>query len=179
VNALDQLAYSVATQMNTLNEQGSDLKGNPGVAIFSLPAAATAANPAGSAAQISVVMTDPTEIAAAVLGGGSLDNGNAMNMADQQSAGIVNGISPTAWFSDMVTSLGSVTSEVSTENTAQQAGLTQLNDQIGAISGVNLNDEAAALEQLEESYQAASKLFTILDQVMVSALNLGVTTTYT
>jgi flagellar hook-associated protein 1 FlgK len=79
----------------------------------------------------------------------------------------------------MVTSLGSLTSEVSTENTAQQAGLTQLNDQIGAISGVNLNDEAASLEQLEQCYQAASKLFTILDQVMVSALNLGVTTTYT
>ena len=100
-------------------------------------------------------------------------------MANQQNAGIVNGISPTAWFSDMVTSLGSLTSEVSTDNSAQQAGLTQLNDQIGAISGVNLNDEAAALEQLEQSYQAASKLFTILDQVMVSALNLGVTTSYT
>lgn len=179
VNALDTLAYSVATQMNTLNGQGSDLNGNPGGAIFSLPAGVTATNPAGSAGQIAVVMTDPSTIAAAALGAGSLDNSNATAMADQQNAGIVNGISPTAWFSDMVTSLGSLTSEVSTENTAQQAGLTQLNDQIGAISGVNLNDEAAALEQLEQSYQAASKLFTILDQVMVSALNLGVTTSYT
>jgi flagellar hook-associated protein 1 FlgK len=90
----------------------------------------------------------------------------------------VNGISPTAYFSDMVTTLGSLTSEVSSENTAQQAALTQLNDQVGSISGVNLNDEAAALETYEQSYQAASKLFTTLDQVMVSALNLGVQTTY-
>lgn len=177
-SALDTLAYSVATQMNTLNGQGSDLNGNQGGPIFNLPAGATAANPAGFAEQIAVVMTDPTGIAAAALGAGSLDNSNAATMANQQNAGIVNGISPTAWFSDMVTSLGSLTSEVSTDNTAQQAGLTQLNDQIGAISGVNLNDEAAALEQLEQSYQAASKLFTILDQVMVSALNLGVTTSY-
>ncbi|HVT99299.1 MAG TPA: flagellar hook-associated protein FlgK [Acidobacteriaceae bacterium] len=176
--ALDVLAYSLATQMNQLNEQGSDLNGNRGGAIFSLPAGVSAANPAGSAAQIVVVMTDPIQIAAAALGGGSLDNANAIVMAKQQNAGIINGISPTAWFSDIVTSLGSLTSEVSTDNTAQQAGLTQLNDQIGAISGVNLNDEAAALEQLEQAYQAASKLFTILDQVMTAALNLGVTTSY-
>ena len=67
-SALDTLAYSVATQMNTLNEQGSDLNGNPGGAIFNLPAGATAANPAGSAAQIAVVITDPTQIAAASAG---------------------------------------------------------------------------------------------------------------
>jgi flagellar hook-associated protein 1 FlgK len=71
-----------------------------------------------------------------------------------------------------------LTSEVSGENTAQQAALTQLQSQVGSISGVNLNDEAAALETFEQSYQAASKLFTTLDQVLVSALNLGVETTY-
>ncbi len=178
-SALDALAYSVATQMNTLNGLGVDLNGNPGTAIFGLPTAATVTHPAGSAAQIAVVMTDPTQIAAATAGAGPLDNSNAVVMANQQNAGIVNGISPTAWFSGLVTSLGSLTSQVSTENTAQQAALTQLQDQIGAISGVNLNDEAAALETLEQAYQAASKLFTILNQVMVSALNLGVTTSYT
>ncbi|MGC2497960.1 MAG: flagellar basal body rod C-terminal domain-containing protein, partial [Acidobacteriaceae bacterium] len=80
---------------------------------------------------------------------------------------------------DMVTTLGSLTSEVSSENTAQQAGLTQLQNQIGSLSGVNLNDEAASLETLEQSYQAASKVFTVLADVMTSALNLGVETSYT
>ena len=177
-SALDTLAYGAGTTMNTLNGQGVDLNGNPGAALFSLPVGATAANPTGSAAQIAVAMTDPTQIAAAAVGAGPSDNSNAVLMADQQNAGVVNGISPTAWFSDLVTSLGSLTSEVSTENTAQQASLTQLQGQIGAISGVNLNDEAAALQTLEQSYQAASKLFTILDPVMVAALNMGVTTSY-
>jgi len=177
-SSLDQLAYSVATQVNKVNELGSDLNGNKGAAIFGLPASATAADPAGSAAGISVVMTDPSQFAAAALEAGSSDNTNVVAMANLENQGIVNGVSPTSFFSDMVTSLGSVTSEVSGENTAQQASLTQLNDQIGSISGVNLNDEAAQLETLEQSYQAASKLFTTLDQVMVSALNLGVQTTY-
>jgi flagellar hook-associated protein 1 FlgK len=41
---------------------------------------------------------------------------------------------------------------------------------------VNLNDEAAAMQQLERSYQAASQVFAILNTIMASALNLGVQT---
>ncbi len=185
-NALDELAYSVGSAVNTQNEAGWDENGAAGTAIFSLPANATAANPAGSAAQISVTMTDPSLIAAAgtvpgsspAVGEGPSDNTNVVAMANLQNQGIVNGISPTSYFSDMVTSLGSLTSEVSSENTAQQAALTQLQDQIGSVSGVNLNDEAAQLETFEQSYEAASKLFTTLDEVAVSALNLGAQETY-
>lgn len=178
-SALDTLAYAVATNLNTQNALGSDLKGNPGAAIFSLPPGATAANPAGSAAGITVVMTDPAQIAAAAAGAGTSDSTNATAMADLGSSAIVAGTTPTQYFSDFVTTLGSMVTEVSSENTAQQAALTQLQNQIGSISGVSLNDEAASLETLEQSYQAASKLFTTLDLVMTSALNLGVETTYT
>jgi flagellar hook-associated protein 1 FlgK len=176
--ALDQLAYRLATQMNALNEGGADLNGNAGGAIFGLPSGATAANPGGSAAGISVVMTDPSGIAAAANGNGPSDDTNLLLMANQATFTMAGGTTPTEYFSDMVTSLGSLTSEVSSEDTAQQAGLTQLQNQIGALSGVNLNNEAASLETLEQSYQAASKLFTILDQVILSALNMGVDAAY-
>jgi flagellar hook-associated protein 1 FlgK len=177
--ALDTLAYGVASTINTLNESGSDINGNAGGPIFGLPAGASSMDPTGSAAGITVVMTDPSEIAAAAAGQGPSDNSNAVAMARAGQTGIVNGVTPTAYFSDFVTTLGSLVSEVSGENTAQQAALTQLQNQIGSLSGVDLNEEAAQLETLEQSYQAASKLFTILDQVMVSALNLGVETSYT
>jgi flagellar hook-associated protein 1 len=177
--SLDQLAYAVATQINTQNAAGVDLKGNAGAPVFSLPAGATAVNPAGSAAGINVVMTDPSQIAAAAVGQGTSDNTNVTAMADIANQAIVNGTTASQSYSDFVISLGSLVTEVSGENTAQQAALTQLTNQIGSLSGVNLNDEAAQLETLEQSYQAASKLFTALDQVMTSALNLGVETTYT
>ncbi|MGB7136244.1 MAG: flagellar hook-associated protein FlgK [Acidobacteriaceae bacterium] len=177
-SALDQLAYGLATQMNTLNEGGADLSGNAGGAIFGLPSGATAANPEGSAAGISVVMTDPSDIAAAATGNGPSDDTNLLLLANQANYAMAGGTTPTEFFSDMVTSLGSLASEVSTENTAQGAALTQLQNQIGSLSGVSLNDEAASLETLEQAYQAASKLFTVLDQVMLSALNLGVETAY-
>jgi flagellar hook-associated protein 1 FlgK len=177
-SALDQLAYQLGSQMNTQNAAGSDLNGNPGAAIFSLPVGATAADPAGSATGITVVMTDPSQIAAAASGAGTSDNTNVTAMANLANSAMVDGVTPAQYFSDFVTTLGSMVTEVSSENAAQQAALTQLQNQIGSLSGVSLNDEAASLETLEQSYQAASKVFTVLDQVMTSALNLGVETSY-
>jgi len=88
-----------------------------------------------------------------------------------------NGQTPTNFYSNFVSSLGSTVSNVQTENTAQAASVTQLTTQNNALSGVNLNDEASAMSTLERSYQAASKVFTVLDSIMASALNLGSQTT--
>jgi flagellar hook-associated protein 1 FlgK len=65
---------------------------------------------------------------------------------------------------------------VEAENTAQNASVAQLQTQNSALSSVNLNDEAASMQQFERSYQAASQIFTMLDTIMASALNLGDTT---
>lgn len=177
--SLDTLAYAVATAVNAQNEAGTDVNGQPGMQVFSLPATATAANPAGSAAGITAVLTDPNGIGAAAAGQGPSDNANAIAMAELANQGLVSGMTPTQYFADFVTTLGNQVTEVGSENTAQQAALTQLQNQIGSLSGVSLNDEAAQLETLEQSYEAASKVFTALDLVMTAALNLGVETAYT
>lgn len=173
-NALDTLAFSLGTQVNTVNEAGSDANGNPGVVIFNLPGTS-----AGAAAAISVAVTDPSQIAAAASGQGSLDDTNLLAMANLQNQAIVAGSTPANYFSDFISALGSLVSGVSTQNAAQQASVTQLQNQVDSLSSVDLNEEASAMETLEQSYQAASKIFTILDSVMTSALNLGVPTAYT
>ena len=66
--------------------------------IFNQPTAV-----AGSAANMSVVMTDPNQIAAAVAGQGTGDNSNATAMANLANQPIVNGLirQPTStriWF---------------------------------------------------------------------------------
>ena len=171
--SLDQLAYSVSTQVNALNNTGTDLDGATGTVadplyIFKEPLAV-----AGSAAGVSVVMTDPNQIAAAGLGQGTGDNSNAIAMAKLASQSIVNGQTPANYYSNFVSTLGSLVSSVQTENTAQNASVTQLQTQNDALSNVNLNDEASAMSTLERSYQAASQVFTMLNTIMASALNLG------
>jgi flagellar hook-associated protein 1 FlgK len=66
---------------------------------------------------------------------------------------------------------------VQTENSAQNASVTQLQTQNDALSGVNLNDEASSMTTFERSYQAASEVFALLNTVIASALNLGEETT--
>jgi flagellar hook-associated protein 1 FlgK len=93
------------------------------------------------------------------------------------SAGVTNGPTPTGFFSNFVSTLGATVSGVQAENTAQNASVTQLQTQNNALSEVNLNDEASAMSTLERSYQAASQVFTMLNTIMESALNLGTETT--
>jgi flagellar hook-associated protein 1 FlgK len=122
---------------------------------------------------MSVVMTDPNQIAAAGLAQGTGDNTNAVAMANLANSSIVNGQTPTDYYSSFVSTLGATVSGVQAENTAQNASVTQLQTQNDALSSVNLNDEASAMTTLERSYQAASQVFAMLNTIMASALNLG------
>ena len=177
LNSLDQLAYGVSTQVNALNNAGTDLTGVTGTAasplnIFSQPTEAT-----GSAIAMTVVMTDPGQVAAAAVGQGSGDNSNATAMANLANQSIVGGYTPTNYYSNFVSTLGASVAGVQAENTAQNASVTQLQTQNNALSGVNLNDEASAMSTLEQSYQAGSQVFNLLNTIMTSALNLGQETT--
>jgi len=171
-SALDTLAFDLGSNINSQNALGSDANGNAGGAIFTIPTSAS-----GAASSISVAITDPSQIAAAATGSGSSNDSNLESMLQLQNQTIVSGDTPTTYYASFVSTLGSLVSQVSTENTAQQTSLTQLQTQRDSLSAVNLNDEAASLENLQQAYQAASKVFTIVDTVMASAINLGVQTT--
>jgi flagellar hook-associated protein 1 len=173
VAALDQLAYSLSTSVNTVNNAGTDLEGDNGNAgnIFNAPTQV-----AGSAQAMSVVMTDPGKIAAAGLGLGTGDGSNATAAANLATQSIISGETPSNYYSNMISTLGALVSQTTTENTALSASVTQLQTQRDALSSVSLDEEASNLEEFQRSYQAASQVFTILNSVMASALNLGVET---
>ena len=163
--------------MNAQNNAGPILSGATGTAANPLYIFSQPAQVAGSAASMSVVMTDPAQIAAAGLGQGSGDNSNAVAMADlAKSADRQRADAIRLLFQLCDSTLGSTVSQVQTENTAQNASVTQLQTASDSLSSVNLNDEASAMQQFERSYQAASQVFTMLNTMMASALNLGVET---
>jgi flagellar hook-associated protein 1 FlgK len=90
-------------------------------------------------------------------------------------AAVVNGNNetPSNFYSNFVSTLGATVSGVQTENTAQNASVTQLQTQNSALSSVNLDDEASTMTTFERSYQAAAQVFTTINTIMASALNLG------
>jgi flagellar hook-associated protein 1 FlgK len=189
LSSLDTLAYGIETSVNALNNAGTDADGTEGTGtnssgttgtgtkalyIFTQPTAV-----ADSAANMSVVMTDSNQISAASFseGTGGSSNATAMYELASTTSTDLDGETPSNYYSSFVSSLGSTVSEVSTESTTQTASVTQLTSEINSLSGVNLNDEASSLTTIERSYEAASKVFTILDTVMASVLNLGEATT--
>jgi flagellar hook-associated protein 1 FlgK len=176
LNSLDQLANSISTNVNAQNNAGTDLNGVSGTPANPLNIFNEPAQVAGSAAAMSVVMTDPSQIATTGAWNGTGYDSNATILAGLANQTIVNGQTPINYYSNFVSTLGSTVSEVQTENTAQNASVTQLQTQNNALSSVNLNDEAAAMSTLQNSYQAASQVFTLLNTIMTSALNLGVET---
>jgi len=174
---LDTLAYGLAAQLNTVNTAGLDANGKPGGAIFSLPAAATTANPAGSAANISVALISASGFAAASTTEGTGGSTNANALAAVAQTAVANGQTATGFYASFIAALGSAVSTATDDNTSQTAVLSQTTSQNSALSGVSLDQEASNLTQYERSYEAASKLFTIIDEVLASVLNLGEQTT--
>ena len=168
VTALDNLAFGIGTQTNLQNEQGLDGNGNPGQALFTFAGGVN-----GAAASIQVTTTDPNAIATAGVGEGSSGNTNALALADLLTANLVAGETAPGYYAALLGQIGTAASSASTDNTVQQATLTQLTTQRDSLSGVSLDEEAANLTQYQRSYQAAAKLLTIADTVMAGAINLG------
>ena len=171
-SALDTLAYAIGTAVNDQNVAGLDASGNQGGEIFILPATS-----ARAASVISLVTNDPSAIAAAAVGQGSSGNGNASILAGLAVSNLAGSQTAAGFYASFLTQLGSTVSRVVSENTTQKASLTQLITQQSSQSSVSLNQEAANLTLYERSYNAAARVFTIVDQLIGVALNLGQPTT--
>jgi flagellar hook-associated protein 1 len=165
---LDQLASGLATALNTANETGYDLNGNKGVAIFAPPPAGGV----GAAAALTVSMTNPALVAASSDGsvGG---NGNLAVISAVATQPLANGQTPIGSYSSIVFQIGSQTSNTSTDLDSANLILQQLQDQRASISGVSLNEEAANLIQYQTAYQAAAKVVSVVNALLLDAVNLG------
>jgi flagellar hook-associated protein 1 FlgK len=171
ITSIDQLAWGVGNTVNTQQASGTDANGNSGAPIFVLSSGVS-----GAADAIAATLTDPDGVAASASGAGAQDGSNAAALAALASAAIVGGQTPIASYAALVGDIGAKVSEATTTQASQSASLTQLQSQQSALSSVNMNDQATLLQSYEQSYQAASKVFTILNSVMTSAINLGTET---
>ncbi len=168
LSSLDSLASSLGNSFNSINEAGTDLNGNAGGAFFNVPSSGSA----GAASTIRVALTDPSQIAGS-LNGTAGDNSNINAMLAVQNQTIVNGQTPLTAYSNLVYQVGSDVSTAQTNSTASQALVTQLQNQISSVSGVDVNQESVNLVQYERAYQAAAQVSSIIDTLTATAINLG------
>jgi flagellar hook-associated protein 1 FlgK len=172
MSSLDALASGLGNSMNSINEAGTDLNGNPGGAFFTVPSTGSS----GAAATISVAITNPSQIAGS-LNGSAGDNSNINAMIALQNETIINGQTPLNAYSNLVFQVGNDVSTAQSESTASQSMVQQLQNQIGSVSGVDINEESVNLVQYERAYQAAAQVSSVIDSLTATAINLGQSTT--
>ena len=165
-SALDDLAGGLATNFNTVHEQGFDLSGNPGQAFFNDTSGA------GAAANFSVAITDPSLIAASSDGSAG-SNGNLAALQAVQAQALPSGQTPTNAYSDLTFSVGNATSQAQAAQSAAQLSLTQITDQRQAVSGVSIDEEATNLIRYQNSYSAAARVITTVDELTQVLMNMA------
>lgn len=168
---LDDLAYQVAQQVNTVHQAGTDLNGNAGVAFFTPPAAVAGA--ASSLAMNPALLANSSLVAASQTGAPG-DNGAAKTMAALRDALTSSG--GTATFTQAFAQLAyAVGADVEGARLQQQSArdtateVAKLRDQ---VSGVSLDEEAANMLKFQRAYEANAKYFTVVDSALQTLMGL-------
>lgn len=166
IRDLDKLAEAVATVVNQGLRNGLDASGNPPTRDLFL------FDPLAAAATLTVNDLSPGEIAAAAAGapGG---NRNALAIADLAVAKTVDGGYTFAeYYGKIAGRAGRELAEARANESVSQLLVAQARTLRGQISGVNLDEEAARLVELQRSYQAAAKMFQAIDEMTRNILDL-------
>lgn len=169
--SLNQLAQTIADRVNNLLISGETSAGAPGFPLF-----AYNGSPATAAAGTLSVANGitPAQLAAVDPGPPSVANGVADNLAkltnSTDPADQLKGLSYTDFYSSIAANVGTLAASASDTETTQNQILTQAQNSRGQVSGVSLNDQAAALLQFQEAYQASAQTITTINTTIQSFL---------
>jgi len=131
----------------------------------------------GAASGMSLLLTNPREIAAAAAAGSAApgDNSNALLLAGLQTTQTMeNGTTSfQGAYGQLISQLGTQTRSAEISADAQSALLAQAQESRDALSGVNLDEEAADLIRFQQAYQAIAQVISVADttfQTLLSAV---------
>jgi flagellar hook-associated protein 1 len=167
--ALDQLAFEIAEQVNTLHAGAYDLDGNTNINFFGPLTSAT------DAARLINLSTDVAgntrRIAASSLPTGN-DNGAAKALGNLLYAPVFSGGSVTDQYSALVFNIGSDTASANAGVDEQTALLTQLEARRQSLSGVSIDEESLQITQFQRAYQASAQLMNVVDELLQVTLGM-------
>jgi flagellar hook-associated protein 1 FlgK len=169
-DSVDDLAFNMATTLNTLQQNGYDVNSNPGAALFILPATATGAaaqirvNPALTALGLASASTSPAATG---------DNTNVLAMIGTQSAPLLSGANPAATMQTIVTAFGTSSSQadaLAAHDTAMATNLQNLRD---ATAGVSIDEEMINLTKAQRAYEAVAKVISTANQMLDTLMSIA------
>ena len=171
LTSLDTMAAGLSNAFNNANASGFDLNGNAGGQLFSTPPGGNN----GAASSMTMTITDPALLAASSDGSAG-SNGNLANFSAIHDQSIINGETPSDYYSNLVFGVGNDVSNATAELQSSQLVLQQLQDQRGSLSGVSLDEEAANMVQYQRAYDAAAQVVVTINEMLKTVINMGTAT---
>jgi len=165
--SLDTLASEVVTQVNQQHRAGFGLDGSTNVDFF-VPTGTTAGTMAVSLTNIRQIAASSTAI------GVPGNNANALALAGLRNMDFASlgNVTFQEYYSTIAGSFGSTLQGVEANLEVQQILHEQLTSQRASISGVSMDEELANLLQYQRSFEAASRMIVIADEMFQTILSI-------
>jgi len=169
---LDGVAATLASNANTHQAAGYDLNGNAGVAFFGPTDPSTPV----TAANISVVITDPDTVAASSIAPTTDSSGNVVPNLDGSNAQAMGNLasdpaSAGAIYRTMIVRLGSQSQSAQQKVSTQQGVVQQVETSRDSASGVDLDEEQTNLVSFQQAYNAAAQYLMVINSVLDTLIN--------
>lgn len=166
---LNTLAEEVITQTNTLHNGDFDLTGTAGGDFFTPLAAGQ------NAAQVmTVLVTDPDDVAASNTASGSPGDGSAAfdhaSLIYNRFTGL-NNQNVNDYYASLVANVGVQVQTAERNINRFNASLQQIDSQQQEISGVNLDEEFLNITKFQRAYEAASRALSNFDDLLNIVIN--------
>jgi flagellar hook-associated protein 1 FlgK len=174
--SLNQLAQTFADRINQLLMAGNVSDGPPpaaGSPLFSYDtsnttntAATLALAPGATADQLAAIDPGPPYVS----------NGTAVSLAalanPQNAADKIDNVSYVEFFGNLASGVGRQLAAATDQQGIQQQVVTQAQSLRQQISGVSLDEQAASLVEFQRAYQANAQLFSVLNSLTQTAVNM-------
>lgn len=166
-SSLDTLASEAVTQVNQQHRLGFGLDGSTNQDFFA-PAGTTASTIAVSLANVRQIAASST--AAGVPG----NNANALALSGLRNTdfALLGNVTFQEYYSSIAGNFGSTAQGVQGNLQAQQVLHDQLTSQRASVSGVSMDEELANLLQYQRSFEAASRMIVVADELFQSILSM-------
>lgn len=169
---VDELAYTVAKEVNAAHIEGFDRTGRPGVLFFEMPQGVKGA--AGAMALNKTVVNDVSRIAVAAQPGAVGDNTVANVISALQYKQVLNEGTATLddYYNNQVGQIGALVQRAIKSQESQKNVIAQLSNIRESISGVSLDEETTKMIEYQKTYDASARLIRVADEMFDTVLNL-------
>ncbi len=169
LSQLDQLAVSLATEVNAVHAIGYNLDDISGINLFDPNTSG-----AGDFAISVEVMNDANLIAASDVTGEPGNNNVALAIANLQDDLTINDGQFTFndFYNSLISKMGSDTQEAGFLQSGYSLTVERLEFTRQSISGVSLDEEMTNLIEARQAYTAATRLITTIDEMAQTVLNM-------